>query len=479
MSIDRRRDFQYAKTWIARNTTRGIALMATATTVLSGCAPVSESVRYRDDWVKERTVSGEGTDRSVSASVRYRADGASITVLSHQTCTRQVEDLFHRTQITERHADPTATWLLYGAGGLGVGIGALVLSGPSKTTPPYGYSANTNTVSPAATRATGGVFLGLGVVALAAAIATSLRARDEVVKLGTVTVVRPGSQSELSCNVKPVFGRDVLLTTSSSTDIPIGGTDRQGHLDLKWNALRSLFVEGEPVASGTLSVVRVGTAGNIDLALARTYWAGRELAEAKRLAAGDNVDRAKIEMNTAAKLGADVSDVEAAIEVAPTSVIRAREAEQQAQVERAAAAAAKAKEIEGHLARARQLISASDPAQAHDELDAAAALGADVDSLAEKVTKLSSAKAVAQWKKHLVQCRKVSDARSKIEKVSYCDDECQRIKKRVDDDWERLGTEKLDVDGLPSSQRNTFVDMCQRAGCPECPEGTAAPSEAE
>ena len=452
--------------------------MATATTVMSGCAPISESVRYRDDWVKERAVSGEGTDRTVSASVRYRADGASITVLSHQTCTRQVEDLFHRTQITERHADPTATWLLYGAGGLGVGIGALVLSGPSTTTPPYGYSSTTNTVSPAATRATGGVFLGLGVVSLAAAVATSLRARDEVVKLGTVAVVRPGSQSELSCNVKPVPARDVLLTTSS-TDVPIGRTDRQGHLDLKWNGLRSLFVMGAPVASGTLSVVRVGMIGKIDLALARTYWAERDLAEAKRLAASDNVDRAKIEMNTAARLGADVSDVEAAIEVAPTSVIRAREAEHQAQIERAAAADAKAKEIEGHLARARQLISASDPARAHEELDAAAALGADVDSLAEKVTKLSSAKAVAQWKKHLVQCRKVSDARSKIEKVSYCDDECQRIKKRVEDDWERLGTEKLDVDGLPSSQRNTFVDMCHRAGCPECPEDTAAPSEVE
>ncbi|HWD38106.1 MAG TPA: hypothetical protein VG944_04605 [Fimbriimonas sp.] len=458
---------------------RGIVLIGSLIVAATGCAPISESVRYQDRWIKERTVSDEGAAVTVSTTVRYREDGAQITASSHRTCTEQVEDVFRRTRITERHADPTSMYLLYGLGGLGVGIGALVVVDPNaSTTSSSGYSTPMNTVSPSESRATGGVLLGLGAVTLAAGVVTSIRARDEVANLGTVTAVRPGSQRELSCEVKPAAGRDILLTTSSATNVSLGKTDHAGHLDIRWNALKAIFDGGqEPASSGTLAVAHGGTAGKIDLTYARTYWAQQALADAKVLAGLDQVDEAREEVDRAAKLGADTSAVEREIEAAPTSVSRARVAEQRAKAEREAADEAKNKEIDGHLTRARQFIHSNDPTKARGELDAAAALGADVTSLADKVTTIASARAVAQWKKHVAQCRKVSAARSKLESLSSCDAECQQIRRRVDDDWDHLSSEILDLDGLPPNQRSSFLEMCQRAGCPTCPDDAATPFE--
>jgi hypothetical protein len=365
--------------------------------LIGGCAPV-ETVRIQDHWRGARGVIGPSMDAVATATVEPSQEGAIITIESRGTCTKQVEDDFHRRKVTERRAERTQMAALWGLGGLGAVLGGVVLVDARKVPEP-GDQTTTNPIGRTEAYAIGGSLLAVGAALLVVAAGTSSRAHDEIDDLGTVTTIRPGSQIEVPCNVKPVARHDVVLTGASSVAVPLGKTGRKGRLEIKWEALERLFAAQAPAASGAIEVPGVGTAGKLDLAPAKAYWAQRTLADAIRLAAEDKVDEATIQVKRAAMLGADISAAEANIAAAPTSIRRAHQAEQKA----LAARAAKEKEVGGHLARARQFIRQNDLDKADNELTVAETLGADTTELRDAMANTPAARSQARDSERLAK----------------------------------------------------------------------------
>jgi hypothetical protein len=97
-------------------------------------------------------------------------------------------------------------------------------------------------------------------------------------------------------------------------------------------------------------------------------------------------------------------------------------------------------------------------------------LGADTDALSAQVGAARAEQTVARWKKHIAQCRKLSTIRSQLGVVSRCDEDCQKVSRRVARDWDELAREKLELSGVDEEDGQALRDMCEQAGCPECPQ---------
>src|SRR5262245_27885773 len=178
-----------------------IALLA-AVTVLASCAPI-ESVRIKDEPMKTETVMGPGHRASATLTARSDQDGGVLVIRSHETCTERVEELHKRTQITERHTDPRYSVLLYGFGGLGMGLGGIVLADAPKV-PDANDPNTTNPISRTGAYAIGGSLLAIGGALVATAVGSSMRARDDQSDLGTVRIVTGAPGKDVDCNAKPL-----------------------------------------------------------------------------------------------------------------------------------------------------------------------------------------------------------------------------------------------------------------------------------
>lgn len=352
----------------------GFAILAA--TFATACAPL-ESVRIQDDVIKSKTVVGAGHDPVVTVAVQAAGDGGAFVVRSHETCEQNEEDLHLRTRYTERHSDTTTTAALYGLGGLGTVIGGIVV-GDASNVPSADDPKTVNPLGRSGAYAIGTGLLAVGVPLLGAAIVTSLRARDSVKGLGNKWETRSDSAVAMKCNEKPASKVEVVVL-GASTRISLGKTTSKGRLTFTWDTLETLFQTDEPPDTAMLEVRGAG-AGRLDLAAGKAFFAGREIEEATRLAADDEVDKAAVHLSRAKALGAeDIAAAQAAIDRAPTSVARVREAENKAKAERAT----KQKKVDDHLARAREFIRRDVPDKADTELTAAEALGAATTELRE------------------------------------------------------------------------------------------------
>jgi hypothetical protein len=441
----------------------GIGLAIAIAVSIAACAPV-ESVRIQDDVVKSKTVVSPGRNPVVTATVRTDEEGGALVVQSRETCEQHVEDLHHRTRFTERHSDSTTAAALYGLGGAGVAIGAwVILDAPN--IPETGDPKTVNPVGRSGAYATGTSFLSAGTAVLVAAIATSVRARDEVKNLGGTWRSRENSFEELQCHDRSVADTEVLVVTAT-TRTSLGTTTKKGRLTFTWNTLEKALDTDEPPDVATLEVPGLGAVGRLDLADGRAYFARREVDEVRALASKDSVDEASIHLARASALGANVAEAQKAIAVAPTSVLRAQAKEAKERAEKVA----QQKRAEGHLAHARDLIRRKQFDEADGALESARQLGADTDALSAQVGAARAEQTVARWKKHIAQCRKLSTIRSQLGVVSRCDEDCQKVSRRVARDWDELAREKLELSGVDEEDGQALRDMCEQAGCPECPQ---------
>jgi hypothetical protein len=277
--------------------------------------------------------------------------------------------------------------------------------------------------------------------------------------------VRDDSAKTIDCHDKVVSGAEVILSTASA-QTSLGKTTWKGRLTFTWDTLAAVLDTDEPPDVGTVEVRGYGGAGRIDLSAGKAFFAKSEIETVMQLVAADKVDEAASHLTRAAALGGDVEEAKRALASAPTSLARLRASEERARSERAA----QNKKAEGHLDRARELLRRKQLDDADAELAAARRLGAAVDTLSAQVTAVRAQQAIAQWKKHVTQCRKLSTIRAKLSAVPRCDAECQTISRRVERDWDDLGREKLDLAGVSDEQSQALRDMCEQAGCPECPQ---------
>jgi hypothetical protein len=428
------------------------------------------------DHVNRRTVS-EKKERAVAPnSNRIIAKAVPLDDQQGFLVSAQRSDRCDLTSILQvrsvrhirREPDWSSALLWLGAGALTGGLGAWVLVDASNV-PQSGDLHNRNPVGRSGAYGIGAGLSIAGGAAVIAGIATFIRGTDSRENLGTKPV--RGERVEVACNTSSADNVQVemapVVAGLPRPPVTLGNTSLDGKLRISKRELRSLLESAPGAEKAQLRFEK--SVLDIDLGATKVAMASAAIETAISLAKADHVDEAKIELNFAAELGGDIGSAQKALDDAPTTRRQLAEAKQKAEADRAAAEKEKAREIDGHVARARQLIRTSDLEKAQAELDLAKALGADVGPLADKITRIVAARTVAKWRNHVARCRKVSAVRSKIESISQCDADCQVIKRRVEKDWERLGEEKLDLDGIPAEQSQAFTDMCQQAGCPNCP----------
>jgi len=442
-----------------------------ASLLLCSCAPI-----VIQDHVNRRTVS-EKKDRVVlpnSSQITANAvpsdDQQSLLVSAQRSdrCELTSTLRVRSTREIKREPDWSAALMWLGAGALSGGIGAWVLADASNVP----QSGDLHTQNPVGRTGAYGIGAGLSIAggaAVLAGIATFIRGRDSRENLGTRPV--RGKMVEVACSTSAAGSVPVEMAPVVGgvprPPVTLGDTSPDGKFVISRKALRSLFENAPGAEKAQLTLEK--SLLDIDLGATRVAMASAALETAIIFAKNDQVDEAKTELNFAASLDGDTSSAQKALDAAPTTRRQLAEAKQKAEADRAVAEKEKARAIDGHLARARQFIRASNSEKAQDELNAASSLGSDVSSLAERVERIILAKSVARWKGHIARCQKVSTIRSKIESLTHCDDDCQVVKRRVERDWEHLGQEALFLDGIPEEQSKALTDMCERAGCPDCP----------
>lgn len=440
--------------------------------LLCSCAPIVIS-----DQVHETTIATHVNRSRVPGSERTAVDiqpltnssGLLLSAHRSESCKEDhVADVV-RTRDVTRSPDWNRTTNLGVASALGFGLGSWVLA-DAHNVPEAGDPNTRNPVGRIGAKAIGVGLLVAGGVALAGGIATILRGSDLRENLGKNKYLQ--QTTIVACNEGPAPKVSVDLV-SADGELPeassfMGETASNGQLRIPKDAFRPFF---NFLPERERAQVRVGsTLADVDLRGIRAELASGSVASALSLARNDQVEEAEVALRFAAQLGADVVSAQAALDEAPSRRRQIAEAKRKADAERAAAEKEKEKGIASHLAQARQYIRAGKLEKAQDELYAASALGGDVAALTEKVERTIVTRSVARWKEHVARCRKVSTIRSKIENLPHCDDDCQVVKRRVERDWERLGQEALFLDGIPAEQSQGIMDMCQRAGCPDCPK---------
>lgn len=439
--------------------------------LICSCAPI-----VLQDHVSERTVS-ERKDRVVAPnSNRITAmaipaeDHQSFLVLAYRSDRCEVTSFLQvkSSRDIKRKPDWSGGLAWLGIGALSGGLGAWVLADASNV-PQAGDPQTRNPVGRTGAYGIGSGLSIAGGAALIAGLVTFVRGMDSQEYLGTKPV--RGAITVEACNTTMADNVQVEVIppveSLKRASVTLGHTSSDGKFLISQSQLRSLLTNNPDLEN---IQVRVGTLKlDIELGATRGALASAALERSVSLAKVDQVDEGQMELNFAAGLGGDVEAAQVALEQAPTSRRRAEDAKRKEEADRMAAEKEKERKYNAHLLRARRFISTNNYEGAQDELNLAKALGADVASLTERVEKLVITRAVAKWRSHVAGCRKVVAIRFKIARVSHCDDECKVIKKRVDKEWERLNSEHLDLQGIPADQSQAFREMCQQAGCPNCP----------
>jgi hypothetical protein len=435
------------------------ALLLLAAT--ASCAPTRVIERNDDVQTGQRTRTLAGHDRKTVATVRADDDEATITLQSRETCDQFDERVLHRTRVVERHASVGTQVLFYLAAAAGLGTGAGIL-GDVPNIPASNDPMTQNPVGQTGATVIGAIQLAVGATCLALGIGTSIRGRTSETDQRTVYSMISDSGRSIECGVHVIASEPVALVAGDAR-VQVGRSDARGKVVVTWETLGPLFSKN---ASSTAQVVVQDEAvATVELDAARAFWANRARERALELAQADSVDEAAAQADRAATFGADVSKVREAIARAPTSRQRREEAERKAREEQER----NMKLASEHLSNARAKLKRGDIDTAGSELDSARELGADVTALQAEVDRRAEELVVRKARAMFAQCRKVSRARDQFDRVSQCDADCQRIRRHIEGDWERLSREHLDFSSLSPERTDELKEQCQTAGCPECP----------
>lgn len=439
-------------------------------TAMVGCAPTLLSEKETTTPVRSETIRNRRP--GVLQAERNIDDNGGYLILSRtQICTSRQEEVVRTATKSRYRSHPWTPWLY--VSGLTLGVLGIWTWVDAPSVPQAGDPNTRNPVSRSAAYATGGVLTGSAVTALAIAIGSSIRATDEITDHGE-HVVR-GDDRPLSCKPKPAPG--VALVARGGATVRLGATGDDGTLSVPWSKMRP-FVE-LPIPPTEIAVWSdPDQVTSLPLAPARAFWARRGIDEAIDLAREDRVDDALGALKRARTLGASESDArraESEIERTPTGLRRARE--ERAKVEAAAKAEAEEKRLamervevdkKKHVALLTRNLKRGDLDGARREILALQHLDADVSKFEAAIDAREAQASAREAKRYIQRCREVSRARDAMSRVRQCDDECQKIQRRIEGDWGKLTSEKPTVRGLSDEQRQDFRATCQDSGCPAC-----------
>lgn len=436
-------------------------VLALLLAALAACAPTRVVERDEDVQTGVRTQIGPGHDRKIVAVVRTDDDQASITLHSRDTCERYDQRALHRTHIVERHASVATQVLFYLGAAVGLGTGAWILADVPNIPKPNDPMRQ-NPVGRTGATVIGALQLVAGATCLALGIGTSVRGRTSRTNQGTVYAYVDGSKRSVECNRRVVAGEPIVLVAGDNR-VELGRTDARGNVVVTWETVGPLYSKAAPSAGQVL--VRDDTVATVELDAARAFWANRARDRALELAQADNVDEADAQADHAAALGADVSKVREAIARAPTSVQRREQSERKVREEKEQ----RTRQAAAHASAARQKLKRGDLEGARAEMQEARGLGADIEAIETEIARRADELVTRKARALFARCRKIARARDQFERVSHCDEGCQKIRRRIEQDWEHLNQQRLDLTDVSAERGEELKEMCQQAGCPACP----------
>jgi len=192
-------------TMLARWTCLAVAVQ------LAGCAQISETTKFRTVPVAGTpvlSIERKVIERQLEARWVQRGDSLSVELIEHRRCQVVERVAAVREEHRIRRADAAIYWE-YGLATALLGLAAFSFARPelfAVSEPVAGGERR----DPKTGRTLGGVFLGLGTVALGASIYDTVHARDRVHRFGAV-VLRPGPAADCDAPSLPASARKLEL----------------------------------------------------------------------------------------------------------------------------------------------------------------------------------------------------------------------------------------------------------------------------
>ena len=330
--------------------------------LLCSCAPIVLSDQINRQTLserKERVVKPNSSGLIAEAVPSDDQKGLLVSVKQSERCDLTSILLVRSTRRVKREPDWSSALLWAGTGALSAGVGAWVLADASNVP----QSGDPHTRNPVGRTGAYGIGSGLtiaGGAAIIAGVATFIRGIDSRENLGKKQV--RGEPVEVACNATAAANIQIemapLVGGILTPPVSLGETSPDGKLRISKKQLRSLF---ESAPSAEKAQLRFGRSKrDIDLSATRIAMANSALETALSLAKADQVDEAKVELNFAAKLGAQTVSAHTAIADAPTTKRRLAEAD----AHRVAEAQRSAAETEAAMQASMQRYRAEPAVQA-------------------------------------------------------------------------------------------------------------------
>ncbi len=202
--------------------------LAVATSLLGGCAQISASTELRTvpvPGVPPLALETRVVERQLEARWQQRGDTLAIELLEHRRCQKVEHVAAIREERNVRRPDAAIYWE-YAAAVVLLGIAGMALARPDRFAVPEADVGGKTRRDPTTGRALGGVFLGLGGVALGAGIYDTVRARDRMYRANTVALL-PGPATACDAPTVPAAQRRLELQLGQFHSQVT--TDSEGH----------------------------------------------------------------------------------------------------------------------------------------------------------------------------------------------------------------------------------------------------------
>lgn len=244
---------------------------------LAGCAQISETTRVRTLAVPgPRLLASERevTERQLEVRWVQRGDSLSVELLEHRRCRVVDRVMVAREEHRTRRADAAIYWE-YGLATVLLGLAAFSFARPDLFAVPAPVAGG-ELRDPKTGYKLGGVFMGLGTVALGAGIYDSVRARDHH-RRSEVVELRPGPGAECDEPTLPATVRKLELQLGDHRSHAT--TDLEGRARFvlpgpeQWPPVPPAPADEPPgmdAASGPGAAQRRRWAGVLDLGLGRS-----------------------------------------------------------------------------------------------------------------------------------------------------------------------------------------------------------------
>lgn len=247
-----------------------ISILSIAVGPLAGCAQISTTTQLSTrpvPGVSPLSIERRVVERQIEARWLQRGDSLSVELIEHRRCQVVEHVAAVREERSIRRADAAIYWE-YGLAAALLGLAAFSFARPELFAVPQPMGSR-ETRDPKTGRRLGGVFAGLGALALGVSVYDTLRARDRVHR-SQVVVLRPGPAADCDAPSLPA--------TSRRVELQLGEYRSHTSTDLEGRARFSLpgpeLWPAEPVADGPESMDGMDGMDAAPAPLQRRRWSG-------------------------------------------------------------------------------------------------------------------------------------------------------------------------------------------------------------